>query len=182
MKKIFHTSVFAAIVMSLFTFSSCTKEDVVVVQNLGEISQCLTYDTHEHTTPYVFSFNKTDVESAFAAAGATFDLEKIKNAKLSEIKAEVTTTAATFNDIGGFELYLRKPGATLDQEVQVAYINNIDNNATEVTMKINGTDFKSLLSENTLELVLRLTNKEGSGAPVCIKIKDGKLAYTVSAK
>lgn len=182
MKRIFQPALFASIAIVLFTFASCTKQDVVVIQNLGTIDQCLSYDTHEHTNVYVFTFSKADVESAFEAAGATFDLEKIKNAKLNEIKAQVTTTAATFNDIGGFELYLRKPGATQDQEIQVAYINNIDNNSTEVTMKINGTNFKDLLSENTLELVLRLTNKEGSGAPVCIQLKDGKFEYTVSAK
>lgn len=148
---------------------------------MDEITQCLSYTSFEGTKVYVFNLNQSDVQAAFQAAGVSFDLGKIKNAKVSQIKAEVTTTTATFNDIAGFEVYVRKPGAPMSEAIQVAYIGNITNNATEVTMNINGTDLKALLSENILEIVLRVTNKNGSGAPICMKLKEGKIEYTVIA-
>ncbi|MCW5907943.1 MAG: hypothetical protein KIS94_08805 [Chitinophagales bacterium] len=182
MKKLITAFAVIAVAVVAFTVSSCNQSDVIVIQNMDEINQCLSYSSFEGTTVYVFSLSKSDVQAAFQAAGVSFDLEKVKNAKVSQIKAEVTTTAATFNDISGFEVYVRKPGASMSEAIQVAYVGNIANNATEVTLNINGTDLKALLSENVLEIVLRVTNKNGSGAPICMKLKEGKLEYTVKAK
>jgi hypothetical protein len=49
-------------------------------------------------------------------------------------------------------------------------------------MALNGADIKDLLNETSITLTLKVTTKPGGNSDVCLKLTDGQLAYTVSAK
>lgn len=182
MKKISLFTICATLFVLAATLNSCTKEDVTVVQKLSDKPVCLPQQQFQATnTDNSFTITQADITAAFSAVGATYSPDKIKNLKVSEVKAKITTTAATFNEIGGFEVYAKGPNTTGDG-TQVAYVGNIDNNATEVTLSINGTDIKELLSGTSITFVVRVTNKTNGNAAVCFNLTGGLLQYTVSAK
>lgn len=182
MKKISLFTICATLFVLAATLNSCTKEDITVVQKLSDKPVCLPQQPFQKSnTDNTFTITQADITAAFSAVGATYNPDKIKNLKLSEVKAKITTTAATFNEIEGFEVYAKGPN-TSGNGTQVAYVGNIDNNATEVTLSINGTDIKDLLSETSITFVARVTNKTNGNAAICFDLTDGLLQYTVSAK
>lgn len=182
MKKI--TSLFStlAVFAALFTITACSKEDVIVIQNLADQSVCLPQNQFQSVNKNnSFTVTQSDIAAVFQAAGATYSPDKVKAMKLSEIKAQITTNAATFNEIEGFEVYAKGPNST-GNGIQVAYINNIANNATEITLLINGEELKSLLSETSITFTAFVTNKAAGNAEVCFKLTGGKLEYKLSAE
>jgi hypothetical protein len=181
MKKVLSTTTIFSLLAILLTIGSCTKEDVIVLQNMEEYSYCVPASIYDGTTTQTFTLTQSQIQAAFAAVGATYNQDRIKNLNLKQISAQITTNAATFNQIAGFEVYAKGPN-TQGNGTQIAYIGNIENNATQVTMLLNGAELKELLNETSIIITLRVTTKPGGNDEICMKLTDGILAYTVSAE
>lgn len=181
MKKVFSFATGLFLLTVLLSTSSCTKEDLVVVQNLEEYSACLPANVNYGTTPFTYTITQSQVQAAFTSAGVSFDKARVKALKLNKVKAQIVTNAATFNQIGGFELYAKATGASGDG-TQIAYVASIPDNVTVVEMLLNGADIKDLLNETSITFTLKVTTKPGGNNDICLKLTEGLLAYTVSAE
>jgi hypothetical protein len=181
MKKVFSFATGLFLLTVLLSTSSCKKEDVTVLQGLEEYSACLPANVNYGTTPFTYTITQSQIQAAFASAGVSFDKARVKALKLNKIRAQVVTTAATFNQIDGFEVYAKPTGASGDG-TQIAYVASIGDNLTAVDMLLNGSDIKDLLNETSITFTLKVTTKPGGNSDICIKLTDGVLAYTVSAE
>lgn len=181
MKKVFSFATGLFLLTVLLSTSSCKKEDVTVVQGLEEYSACLPANVNYGTTTFTYTVTQSQIQAAFASAGVSFDKARVKALKLNKVQAQIVTNAATFNQIGGFELYAKATGASGDG-TQIAYVASIPDNVTVVQMLLNGADIKDLLNENSITFTFKVTTKPGGNNDICLKLTDGALAYTVSAE
>jgi hypothetical protein len=183
MKKISLFTICATLFVLTATLNSCKKEDLVVVQDLSDWEVCLPATSNYGTTVFTDTLKKSEVEAAFTAVGATYSADRIKNLKLKQISAQITTNAVTtdFDEIGGFEVYAKGPGTTGDG-TQIAYTNGISADASQLTMLLNGAEIKDLLSGDYIVLTLRVSTKQGGHNDICFKLTGGLLEYKVSAE
>lgn len=181
MKKVFSFTTGLFLLTLLLTTSSCKKEDLIVIQGLEEYSACLPANVNYGTTTFTYTITQSQIQAAFATAGVSFDKTRVKALKLNKISAQIVTNAATFNQIGGFEVYAKATGASGDG-TQIAYVATIGDNLTAVDMLLNGADIKALLDETSITLTLKVTTKPGGNNDICMKLTGGELAYTVSAE
>lgn len=181
MKKVFSFTTGLFLLTLLLSTSSCKKEDLVVLQGLDDYEYCIGANPNYGTTSKTFTITQNQIQAAFTSAGVSFDKARVKALKLNKISAQIVTTAATFNQIGGFEVYAKATGASGDG-TQIAYVASIGDNLTTVDMLLNGADIKDLLNETSITLTLKVTTKPGGNNDICMKLTAGELAYTVSAE
>lgn len=181
MKKVFSFTTGLFLLTLLLTTSSCKKEDLIVIQGLEEYQACLQANVNYGTTTFTYTITQSQIQAAFTSAGVSFDKARVKALKLNKISAQIVTNAATFNQIGGFEVYAKATGASGDG-TQIAYVASIGDNLTTVDMLLNGADIKDLLNETSITLTLKVTTKPGGNNDICMKLTAGELAYTVSAE
>lgn len=181
MKKVFSFDTGLFLLTLLLTTSSCKKEDLIVIQGLEEYQACLPANVNYGTTTFTYTITQSQIQAAFASAGITFDHDRVKELKLKQIKGQIVTNAATFNQIEGFEVHAKATGASGDG-TQIAYVGSIGDNLTTVDMLLNGADIKELLHETSITITLKVTTKPGGNNDICMKLTDGQLAYTVSAE
>ncbi len=179
MKKILSASVVTLLFAGLIGLTSC-KKDVVVTVNIADQETCLPASGIQwaNGNDKTFQIPVSDIQAAFTQAGVDFSLEKIKSSKFKNLKLKVSTTAASFDDISGASVYVKDSAPTTGGNAsglgsQIAYIDNIGNGSTEITLNLTGFELKPLLSSATLYVTIRVYNEASGNAAVCVKLTSG---------
>lgn len=179
MKKILSASVVTVLFAGVIALTSC-KKDVTVTVKIADQETCIPASTNQWQYGYdkVFQIPVSDVTAAFSQAGVSFSTEKIKTAKFKNLKLKISTTAATFDQISGAQVFVKNSAPTTggnDTELgsKVAYIDNIGNGSTEITLSLTGFELKPLLSGTTLYVTIRVYNEDGGTSAVCAKLTSG---------
>jgi hypothetical protein len=179
MKKLVSATLVLAIFAGIAITSSCKKEDINVILSLTDKRVCLTATPNIRYQEEDFDVLRTDVESAFSSAGASFDLDKIQEIKFLEANAALETSG-NFDDISNVEVYIRPFGASGDGE-QIAY-GSAGNGVSTLTLQFNGTDLAALFKANDhLVLKVKVLNKAGGNAAKCVKLVGSKFTIRVKA-
>lgn len=177
MKKLFLSMATVVAIFSMVTISSCGKNEVTVPFNIDEQTFCIAQNPFNTYATFDFNITKTTIQAAFAAANQTYDVSKLKEAKLSGLKVVTESSAITFDEFQGVEVYLREVGATADGE-QVAYSQSIGSGVNEVTLAMNGKELKDWVAKDQFQVHVKVLNK-GSNAATCVKMRGGVIGILI---
>lgn len=179
MKKILYTLLVAVVATAL---SSCDKEPLRVPYKIGDWQFCLPAKPFQGYEVYTEVINKNDIVAALQSAGVEFDADRIESAKFESATVEVEASGSNLNEIQSLEVYIGDVGQTTNL-TQIAYSENIGDNATSTTLRLNGTELKSFILKDQFQLTLKALNKDktstGGTAAICLKLTEGVINMQV---
>lgn len=182
MKNFFYASLLTVIIGGAFAISSCTHEPFHFNYPIPTTSQaCVPLNTNQTSNgdATLYPIAMSDIQALFASVGVNFDPAKVNKMQFTDFTLEVVGTGVFLNEILGVQIYIKSATNTTDDGTQVAYSQTIGPNQTAIVFSMTGYELKGLLSETQLILTIRVFNKPGGNAAICLQPSNGKLNFEV---
>ncbi|MBL7778496.1 MAG: hypothetical protein JNK66_09425 [Chitinophagales bacterium] len=184
MKKLLYS--FAAVAL-LLSIGSCTKDPIAVKYGVTDTQVCLNanpfYGPEQY---YVIDINKSEVVTALANVGITYDPARIKSAKLENAELVVVTSGVSLDLVSNAALYVRDTQTGVNgtnKGTQIAYTENIAPGAAATALKLNGTEMREYALKDNFQLVIEVLNADKTstgGTPAfCLKLSNTRITYSV---